>query len=132
MKKIIFAAVVLWVTAASNSAMAEWVRVNGNDKLNAYADPSSVRKKGNITKITSLFDFRAENSLSDGSVYLSIIRETEFNCKQNQQRMVAYSIHAAKMGKGKVLESGSEPQDWKRSSREAIALSMKNFACSRN
>jgi hypothetical protein len=132
MKKLLFAILVLLGTAASSSAMADWVRVHGNDKLNAYADTSSVRKKGNITKISSLFDFKVENSLSDGSVYLSIIRETEFNCKHNQQRMVAYSIHSARMGKGKVLESGEEPQEWKRVSRDAIALGMKNFACSRD
>lgn len=117
---------------ASTAARAEWVRVHSNDKLTAYADTSSMRKKLNIVKIWSLFDFRTEGVLSDGSTYQSIMRETEFNCRENQQRMISFTIHSGKMGKGKVLENGSDPQDWKPVSKENIAVNMKEFACGHN
>lgn len=120
------------LAVASTGARAEWVRVHSNDKLIAYADTSTVRKKLNIAKIWSLFDFKTEGVLSDGSLYLSIMRETEFNCRENLQRMMSFTIHSGKMGKGKVLESGSDPQDWKPVSKESIAVNMKEFACGRN
>ena len=132
MKKIILAMLALLTTLVSTSAMAEWVRVHGNDKVTVYAAPSTMRKKLHVVRIMTLFDFRAENVLADGNQYLSIMREAEFNCRENQQRMISYSIHSGRMGKGKVLDSDSEPQDWKPVSRASIALDMKKFACEKN
>lgn len=129
MKKTILAGLMVFLVVVSTSATADWVRVHGNEKLIAFADSSSIRKKGNILKVLSLFDFKAENTLSDGSTYMSIIRETEFNCKENLQRMVSFSIHSGKMGKGEVMESGSDPQDWKPVSKEGIAVDMMEFTC---
>ena len=131
MKKIMLVNAVLLMTAVSSSAMAEWVRVHTNDKVTLYADPTTIRKKLYIVKIWSLFDYKANNVLSDGNQYLSSMRETEFNCRDNLQRMIGYSIYSGKMGKGKLLDSGSEPQDWKPVSKANIALEMKNFACER-
>ena len=132
MKKIIFVILVILTTLVSTSAMAEWIRVHGNDKVTVYADPSTIRKKLYVVRIMTLFDFRAENVLADGNQYMSIMREAEFNCREKQQRMISYSIYSGKMGKGKVLDSGSEPQEWKPVSRASIALDMKNFACEKN
>ena len=115
--------------AISGSVMADWDKVYSNDKLIVFADPSSIRRKGNIVKVSTLFDFKAENTYSDGSLYMSIMRETEFNCKDNLQRMVSYSIHSGKMGKGRLVDSGTSPQDWKQVSKANIALDMKTFAC---
>ena len=129
MKRTLLACLVVLLAAASSNAMAGWVRVNGNDKVVAYADPSTIRKKGNITKIGSLFDFKAENLYSEGNSYASIMRETEFNCKENLQRMISYSIYAGKMGKGKMVDSGAPPQDWKPVSKGSIATDMKTYAC---
>jgi hypothetical protein len=129
MKKILLAAVVLLMTVASGSALAEWVWVASSDKVTAYADPSSMRKKLNIVKLWTLFDYKTEGALTDGSPFLSVMRETEFNCKDNFQRMTGYSIHSGRLGKGKTLESGNEPQEWKPVSRSAMALQMKKFAC---
>ena len=132
MKKIILAMLVLLMTLASSSAMAEWVRVHGNDKVTVYADPSTMRNRLYIARIMTLFDFRAENVLRDGNQYMSVIRETEFNCRENLQRMISYSIYSGKMGRGRMLDSGNEAQDWKPVSRANIALDMKSFACEKN
>ena len=129
MKKTMMAGLMVLLAVLSSSAAAEWVRVHNNEKLVAFADSSSIRKKGNILKVLSLFDFKTENLLSDGEPYNSIIRETEFNCKENLQRMISFSIHSGRMGKGKVLEIGNDPQDWKPVSRENIAVDMKDYTC---
>jgi hypothetical protein len=132
MQKIILALLVPYLAVAGNTALADWVRVNGNDKVTAYADSSSIRKKGNLVKIWSLFDFKAENTLSDGSPYLSVMRETEFNCKDHVQHMLSYSIHSGNMAKGRVLDKGGDPQDWKPVAQSGIATSMMAFACSKD
>lgn len=131
MKSLKLLLVFLLLSGMSSVALAEWVRIYGNDQLNAYADASSIRKRGNITKVVSLFDFREVRVLKDGTPYHSIIREAEFNCKQNQQRMVSFAIYSAKMAKGKIVESGEETQDWKTVSREQIARDMKKYVCSK-
>jgi len=130
--KILFLASLMFLTVTSGNAMAEWVRVSSNDKVTTYADPGAARKRLNIVKIWTLFDFKAENTLSDGSQYYSIMRETEFNCRENLQRMLSYSIYSGRMGKGKILESGAEPQELKPVSKANIAQEMKNFACSKD
>lgn len=128
---ILFAALML-MSVVSSSAMAEWVKVQGNENVTAYADPSTVRNRLGIAKVTSLFDFRQKNVRSDESEFFSTIRETEFNCKGNLQRMAGFSIYTGSMGRGKLLASGSEPQDWKPVSKFSIAIAMKNFACNRD
>jgi len=132
MKRIILVSSLLLLISMSSSALAEWVKVAGNDKLTAYADPSTLRKKGNITKIWSLFDFRAENTLTDGSPYLSVMRETEYNCKDHVQHMLSYSIYSGNMGKGKLLDKGGDPQDWKPVSQSGMAMAMMEYACSKD
>jgi len=129
MIKIILANTLILFALLSESAMAEWVRVDSNDKVTVYADPSTSRKKLYIVRVSSLFDFKAEHTSSDGKTYQSIMRETDFNCRENLQRMVSFSIHSGKMAKGKVLNNGSDPQDWQPVSKSGIAQSMKNFAC---
>jgi len=131
MKKIVLFFSVLFLGLTCSGAMADWDRVYSNDKVVTYADTSSVRRKGNIVRLWSLFDFKAESAYSDGSAYMSIMRETEFNCKDNLQRMVAFSIHSGRMGKGRMIDSGTVPQDWKPVSKASIAQDMKNFACDR-
>lgn len=129
MKSMGLVFLLMLLAVVSNSALAEWVKVYGNDKVVAFADPSTFHKRGNIVKISSLFDFRAGNVLSDGDSYLSVLRETEFNCKDHLQHMVGYAIYSGSMGKGKVLENGADPQDWKPVSQMNIAHAMWQFAC---
>jgi hypothetical protein len=131
MKKIVLFITAVFLGVASSGVMAEWERVYSNDKVVTYADTATIRRKGNIVRLWSLFDFKADNTYSDGSVYVSIMRETEFNCKDNLQRMVAFSIHSGKMGKGRMVDSGTTPQDWKPVSKANIAQDMKTFACDR-
>lgn len=129
MNRTVLATLCLVFSVIGNDATADWEKVYNSDKLVAFADPATMRRKGNIVKIWSLFDFKAENTYSDGSIYMSVMRETEFNCKDNLQRMVSYSVHSGKMGKGRLVDSGASPQDWKTVSRANIALNMKTFAC---
>lgn len=131
MKRIYVAALMALMTSASNSALAEWFRVSGNDKVTAYADTTSLRQKGNIVRMTSMFDFKVENLLVDGTSYQSVVRETEFNCRDHVQHMVGFSLYTGNMGKGRVLDKGGDAQDWKPVSPSGMANSMYKFACSR-
>jgi len=130
MKNILAVSVIL-SGVLSGEVKAEWDKIYSNDRVVTYADTSTVRRKGNIVKLWSLFDFKEESVYRDGSQYLSIMRETEFNCKDGLQRMVAFSIHSGKMGKGRMIDSGTTPQDWKPVSKANIAQDMKTYACDR-
>ena len=131
MKRIILTSLMLLAVGMNVGVAAEWVRVAGNDKVSAYADAANIRKKGILVKIWSLFDYKVDNVLSDGTHYASVMREAEFNCKDHVQHMLSYSIHSGSMGKGRVLDKGGEPQDWKPVSQGAIAMSMFDFACNK-
>jgi len=46
--------------------MAEWVEVSEGDSVTVYADPSTIRKKGNTVKMWSLFDYHTPQQLLSG------------------------------------------------------------------
>lgn len=128
MKNVMLASLVL-LSGVSTSVCADWVKIYSNDKMTAYGDPTTLRVRGNISKISSMFDFKTEAALADGNTYNSVVRDTEFNCRENLQRMMGYSIFSGKMAKGKVLDIGADAQDWKPVSKLKVAIDMKDYAC---
>jgi hypothetical protein len=86
------------LAVVSSSAMAEWVEVGTNDyaasiETTAYADPTSIRKVGDIVKMRSRVDYKPVEMV-DGKKQKSIIAKAisvewsqgESDCKNRQFR----------------------------------------------
>ncbi len=95
MKKLLLT---LILAVMSSSAMAEWVEVGTNDyyasiETTAYADPTSIRKVGDIVKMRSRVDYKPVEMV-DGKKQKSIIAKAisvewsqgEYDCKNIQFR----------------------------------------------
>jgi hypothetical protein len=96
MKKLLLT---LILAAVSSSSMAEWVEVGSNDyydgsiEVTAYADPTSIRKVGDIVKMRSRVDYKPIEMV-DGKKQWSIIAKAisvewsqgESDCKNRQFR----------------------------------------------
>ena len=62
----------IMLAALSASALAEvWIETSRNDDYLAYADPSSVRRDGDVVKMWSMFDYRNPQPGIPGKTYLS-------------------------------------------------------------
>lgn len=101
----------LLLAMASSSAMAEWTETESNDEFTAYASFSSIRKTGDTVKMWTLYSYSIPHEL-DENTYTSSKALYEFDCKTNQARMQAFSIHSGKMGDGNVLYHDTAIGGW--------------------
>ena len=104
MSKLLIAAL---LTVFSTSVMAEWTRVGGDgDGTTTYADLSTIRKSDNKVKMWILMDFKVvQIDKNDGMSYLSSVRQSEYDCKEEIRRPLAFIWYSKNMGAGAVVYS---------------------------
>lgn len=111
MKKLLLTCALTFV---STSTLAEWTRVGESDKkggYTAYADLASARKVGDKAKMWALFDYKIVQKVS-GVEFLSEKIRREYDCKEKQMRVLAYSLFGWNMESGELIRSYSQPQKW--------------------
>jgi hypothetical protein len=120
----------LMLVAASTNAWAEvWIETSRTDDYLAYADPSSVRRDGDLVKMWSMFDYRNPQTGIPGKPFLSTRRQFEYDCKRGRARALAVSSHAARQGKGDALASVSVKYDWRTVVPQSADDYLLKFAC---
>jgi hypothetical protein len=65
---------------SSAPAYAEWMAVGGNDQIGmtTYADPGTIRRKGDLVKMWQLNDFNTIQTV-EGYSFLSTKKQRESN-----------------------------------------------------
>jgi len=118
------------LAAVSASALAEvWIETSRNDDYLAYADPSSVRRDGDLVRMWSMFDYKNPQPGIPGKTYLSTRRHFEYDCKRARARALAVSSHAAREGKGDALASASVKYEWRAVAPDSADDYLLKFAC---
>ena len=90
---------------------AGWVKVEGNEFVTSYAAPATARKTGDTAKMLALVDFKTVNA-SGGYPHMSTKTQHEYDCKENQWRLLYFSYHSGNMGEGELVYSDTEPGTW--------------------
>ena len=97
------------VTAAS----AEWTISGDNDRIIQYVDRATIRRSGNFVKMWDLKDFKTmQPNPSTGLSYLSAKVQSEYDCKEERSRILAFSWFSGQMGNGNAVYSDSDPDKW--------------------
>lgn len=125
MQKVIL---MLLLSVASNSAMAEWKEVGSNESTAIYVDPASVKRAGNMATMWHLTDFKTPQK-DMGEKYLSAKDQNEYDCKEMKSRRRAASQHSENMGKGKLVYSDSYTTRWKPVPPDSGVEILWKFAC---
>jgi hypothetical protein len=120
MEKITMLKLILMIllTGVSASSHASWVQVGSNASFNSYADPSTIRKdgiksmEGSKAKMLSLIDLTTVMTKA-GKSYASIKAQHEFDCRQEQVRMLYSSVYSGHMGSGVEVEGKFQPEFWR-------------------
>ena len=123
----------------SSSAMAEWVEIGTTDKSTTdksttdkstiYADPATIRKSANKVKMWSLYDFDSIHVVA-GYEYLSSESQSEYDCKEEQSRLLYFSWHSENMGRGDVVYTETKPGvDWSPVAPRSVIETLWKFAC---
>ena len=109
MKKLLLALVLFFVSA---SAMAEWALVKEEDEYSVYADFATIRKEGNKAKMWALYDYIRVQEVTGGKS-ASVKEQSEYDCKEKQRRLLAYSWFSKNMGLGNIVYTDSQPTKWR-------------------
>ena len=123
--------VVALLAFTSNHAMAQWLKAftSEDNAIVFYAAPSSKESTG-VDKATIwvLNDFNAAQSI-DSKLYLSIVSETEYNCKDKQDRLLYSSYHSGNMGGKEVVHSVSANEPWAEIKTNSADAAIWEIAC---
>ena len=97
----------LMLAMTASAASAEWTIAVGHDDFILYVDRATIRRNGNLVKMWDLFDYKTVQK-SAGDAYLTQKSQREYDCKEEKERILAFSWFDGQMGNGKVVFSLSE------------------------
>jgi len=127
MKKLLLT---LMLSVVSNSAMAEWEFVaSGKDNLDkCYADPTTIRKKGNIVKMWVMWDYSVVAHRGSLKPHKSARVQNEYNCKEETIRQIYATTFSGNMLEGNIIES-AEATKWIPVAPSSLGKALWEFAC---
>jgi hypothetical protein len=99
------------IAVANNVAWAEWVAVGTSEPSTLYADPASIQKAGDLVKMLDLLDFKSAQ-VTGNYRYQSSKTLSEYDCKGEQSRILYFSWHSARMGRGNIVHIDSDSNEW--------------------
>jgi len=106
---------IILLAALSNTATAEWVSVAMHDAPRAfivYADPTTIRRSGNLVKIWQISNYTAPEVMTTGERYLSATSQVEYDCVEERQRFLSQAHYSGAMGTGDAVWMRSDPGGW--------------------
>jgi len=132
MKKLLFT---LMLVIVSSGVMAELVEVaksgegtEETDFIIVYADPDTIRKKGNKAKMWVLIDYKI---IEEEYGATSVRQREEYDCKEKKQRIFFIAFYTGHMGKGETVLIHSEPEArWQQLPTGSIGRITLEYACS--
>jgi len=121
------------LAVASGSAMAEWVKISSSKdgQMTVYANPPSIRKNADIVKMWVLYDYKSLKR-SGFDWYLSAKLREEYDCNNDQLRIVDFSWHDRNMGDGRVVYSDTNTLSWEPVAPDSLDEVKWKYACGKN
>ena len=104
---------------------AEWVKVAASDTSIIYIDPASIRKGGNFRKVWVIQDLNQRDK--DGE--MSRRSRTEFDCKEERSRPIAFSTHSESMAGGETLSSDDVTEAWSATPPGSVSARILKIVC---
>ena len=128
MKRLLIGLMLLMTAGAAN---AEWTLIGSSgDEFIQYVDLATIRRNGNLVKMWDLADFKTVQKSAAGESYLSNKIQTEYDCKEEKSRSLAFTWFSGKMGSGKVVVSNGNVRDeWSPIGPGSIAEALWKIAC---
>jgi len=120
----------------SDSALAKWeISSTSKDGLQSYyIDRDSILKKYDHIQMSILLDFRDAQRVEESPspmFYKSIEKQFDYDCKNMQYRMTAYSYYSGKMGEGDIVIGNARLSApvWEKVESGSSEAELWNIAC---
>jgi hypothetical protein len=100
------------LTLCSTSAIAEWSKVVSGKSDTVYADASSIIKglDGKV-KMWQLLDYNSAQTSGD-KTFMSLKRQTEFDCNKPQYRFLYTTYFSKNMAEGDLIAKDTTSTKW--------------------
>ena len=124
--------ILLTLLVSSGPACAEWVALGTTDDgMTTYADPGTIRRKGELVEMWALYDFKTIH-IVEGKSYLSYKVQREYDCAEERIRYLAFTFFSGNMGSGKVVPTTSDEQQKSEPVQpDSIGLALFKAACAK-
>ena len=114
---------------SSGPAYAEWMSLGESDAgTTVYADPATMRREGDLVKMSVLFDFKTIQT-KEGVSYLSAKAQMEYDCAAQRFEGLAVLYFSGNMGNGTLLDRSSGKGRWLRVSPGSLDEALWRLAC---
>ena len=130
MKAPVKAILPLLLAAMSTGVMAEWVQVYWGETSDAYADLTTLRKKGKTVKMWDMVDLK-QPQVVDGVLFQSVKSQSEYDCANVRSRLLAVLGYSLPMGTGAVVLTEPNPSDWEPVIPGTQGVILWNVVCSK-
>jgi len=112
----------------NGTAWAGWKSVAEDDTATTYADPASIVRDGDTVTMWSLLDYKVFQRMVEVGYFSRKVR-AEYDCAEPRSRGMSLSLHAEKMGQGKVIYEDTSPQEWEAVAPDTITAILRKVAC---
>lgn len=124
---------ILFLTALASSAIAGWEKVpTGAEGLTVYADPGSISKTDDNVVMNNLYDFKTAQNEEGLEPYLSETYQIEYNCANEQRRVLGFSNFSRNMGRGDEVFSYHDIGSWTPFELGSLSEALWKFACGKH
>jgi hypothetical protein len=120
---------VLLLLIASAPALADWSKIISSANSTGYADLKTLQKKGSISAMRVLIDFKKPPFDGNNLPYLSLKMDMEYDCAANQFRAIKTTSFAGHMATGSSPYTSFEPDVWKTPSSASMQKTLWEIAC---
>jgi hypothetical protein len=124
---------ILFLATLASNAIAGWEKVpTSAEGMTVYADRSSISKTEGTVTMASLYDFSKTQSEEGLEPYLSATFLIEYNCTNEQRRVLEFSNFTKNMGRGDEVFAYRDAGSWTPFELGSLSESLWKFACGKN
>ena len=118
----------IFLMLLSSPAWAGWKSVGEDSTGTTYVDAATIIRNGNTATMWSLFDYKDFQRMVEVG-YFSQKIHAEYACNAKKLRGLSLTLHADKMGEGKVIYEDTSPHDWEPIVPDSISETLLKVAC---
>jgi len=124
------AILMMLLAVVSTSAVAEWVHIVDNKATGTsyYINSDIIRKSSNKVKVWELIDLKKAVNSSEKK-YISAKLHTEYDCKEEQTRILYSVLYAGNMGAGEIIRSYYTSEKWSPIVPDSVGTPLLKYAC---
>lgn len=101
----------LAIATLSAGAAAQWTPVMVDEMVITYIDRNTQRGKGGLVRMWWLMDYQLVQ-ITHEKGYFSRLHQSEFDCKNQRQRMLSVALLSERMGHGQTVFEDPVPRRW--------------------